>query len=163
MLADIGRRAKGGGLILGRASETEQGQNIPLDVIRTTFSYSRDRAKLERLGQANGPRARAGFEPVDCGALSSARYLEPLALLVAELAYRLGARPELGLRFLRGTVVITSEARGDNAIAVLRSDPSSTLAPRADIRRPQRQSREPSPFRRTTQHPSARSHRAVRR
>ena len=42
-----------------------------------------------------------GFEPVDCGALKSARYLEPLAMLVGELAYNQGKRPEVGLRFLR--------------------------------------------------------------
>ena len=42
-----------------------------------------------------------GFEPVDCGALSVARYLEPLALLVAELAYNQGRRPEIGVRILR--------------------------------------------------------------
>lgn len=41
-----------------------------------------------------------GFEPVDCGALSNARYLEPLALVVAELAYNQGHRPEVGVRFL---------------------------------------------------------------
>ena len=43
-----------------------------------------------------------GFEPVDCGALQSARYLEPLAMLVGELAYNQGKRPEVGLRILRG-------------------------------------------------------------
>jgi predicted dinucleotide-binding enzyme len=42
-----------------------------------------------------------GFEPVDCGALAVARYLEPFALLVAELAYGRGRRPELGVRFIR--------------------------------------------------------------
>jgi len=42
-----------------------------------------------------------GFEPVDCGKLTNARFLEPLALLVAELAYYQGRRPEVGLRFLR--------------------------------------------------------------
>ena len=41
------------------------------------------------------------FEPVDCGALQSARYLEPLAMLVGELAYNQGKRPEIGLRILR--------------------------------------------------------------
>ncbi|HTE47222.1 MAG TPA: NADPH-dependent F420 reductase [Gemmatimonadaceae bacterium] len=40
------------------------------------------------------------FEPVDCGRLSSARYLEPFTLLVAELAYNQGRRPEVGVRFL---------------------------------------------------------------
>ena len=42
-----------------------------------------------------------GFDPVDCGALASARYLEPCSLLVAELAYNQGRRPEVGLRILR--------------------------------------------------------------
>jgi len=42
-----------------------------------------------------------GFEPVNCGSLENARYLEPLALLVSELAYNQGRRPEVGVRFLR--------------------------------------------------------------
>jgi predicted dinucleotide-binding enzyme len=42
-----------------------------------------------------------GFEPVDCGRLINARYLEPFALLVAELAYNQGRRPEVGVRFVR--------------------------------------------------------------
>ena len=42
-----------------------------------------------------------GFEPVDCGPLAVARYLEPFALLVAELAYNRRGRPEVGVRFLR--------------------------------------------------------------
>lgn len=42
-----------------------------------------------------------GYEPVNCGVLLSARYLEPLAMLVGELAYNQGRRPEVGLRVLR--------------------------------------------------------------
>ena len=42
-----------------------------------------------------------GFEPVNCGALINARSLEPLAMLVGELAYNQGRRPEIGLRILR--------------------------------------------------------------
>jgi hypothetical protein len=42
-----------------------------------------------------------GFEPMNCGALANARYLEPLAMLVGELAYNQGKRPEVGLRVLR--------------------------------------------------------------
>jgi predicted dinucleotide-binding enzyme len=41
------------------------------------------------------------YEPLDCGTLMNARYLEPLAMLVGELAYNQGRRPEVGLRFLR--------------------------------------------------------------
>jgi predicted dinucleotide-binding enzyme len=42
-----------------------------------------------------------GFEPVNCGALMNARYLEPLAMLVGELAYNQGKRPEVAFRILR--------------------------------------------------------------
>jgi predicted dinucleotide-binding enzyme len=42
-----------------------------------------------------------GFEPTDCGRLATARYLEPFALLVAELAYNRHRSPLLGVRFLR--------------------------------------------------------------
>jgi predicted dinucleotide-binding enzyme len=42
-----------------------------------------------------------GFEAVDCGAVETARYLEPLAMVIAELAYNQGRRPEVGVRILR--------------------------------------------------------------
>ncbi|GAC1489959.1 MAG: NAD(P)-binding domain-containing protein [Gemmatimonadaceae bacterium] len=42
-----------------------------------------------------------GFAPTDCGGLVTARYLEPFALLVAELAYNRHRSPLLGVRFLR--------------------------------------------------------------
>ena len=41
----------------------------------------------------------AGFEPVDAGPLRTARYTEPFALLVAQLAYEGGGNPDLGYRF----------------------------------------------------------------
>jgi hypothetical protein len=40
-----------------------------------------------------------GFDPVDAGALRIARYTEPFALLMAELAYGGGDGPDLGYRF----------------------------------------------------------------
>jgi predicted dinucleotide-binding enzyme len=43
----------------------------------------------------------AGFEPVDCGQLRIARYTEPFALLVAQLAYEGEGGPELAYRFER--------------------------------------------------------------
>lgn len=42
-----------------------------------------------------------GFEPVDAGALRIARYTEPFALLMAEIAYGGKAGPELAYRFER--------------------------------------------------------------
>lgn len=43
----------------------------------------------------------AGFEPVDLGPLRMARYTEPFALLVAQLAYGGSQGPELAYRFER--------------------------------------------------------------
>ena len=42
-----------------------------------------------------------GFEPVDAGPLSVARYAEPFTLLVARLAYETDRGPELAYRFER--------------------------------------------------------------
>lgn len=42
-----------------------------------------------------------GFEPVDAGPLRIARYLEPFALLVAQLAYEGKGGPKLSYRFAR--------------------------------------------------------------
>jgi predicted dinucleotide-binding enzyme len=43
----------------------------------------------------------AGFEPVDAGPLRIARYTEPFALLVGQLAYEMPGGPELAYRFER--------------------------------------------------------------
>jgi 8-hydroxy-5-deazaflavin:NADPH oxidoreductase len=43
----------------------------------------------------------AGFDPVDAGPLQIARYTEPFALLVAQLAYEGDGGPELAYRFER--------------------------------------------------------------
>jgi predicted dinucleotide-binding enzyme len=45
----------------------------------------------------------AGFAPVDVGPLACARYLEPLALLVAQLAYEGDRSAEVGLKLLERT------------------------------------------------------------
>lgn len=54
---------------------------------------------------AKGVAARlirdAGFDPVDAGPLRIARYTEPFALLVAQLAYERDGGPELAYRFER--------------------------------------------------------------
>ena len=42
-----------------------------------------------------------GFDPIDTGPLHIARYTEPFALLVAQLAYEEGGGPELAYRFER--------------------------------------------------------------
>jgi 8-hydroxy-5-deazaflavin:NADPH oxidoreductase len=42
-----------------------------------------------------------GFDPVDAGPLRIARYMEPFALLMGQLAYETDEGPEVGYRFLR--------------------------------------------------------------
>ena len=42
-----------------------------------------------------------GFDPIDLGSLRSARYIEPLAMIVAHLAYGGEGGPELAYRFER--------------------------------------------------------------
>jgi predicted dinucleotide-binding enzyme len=42
-----------------------------------------------------------GFDPVDAGPLHTARYMEPYALLVAQLAYEGEGGPELAYRFVQ--------------------------------------------------------------
>jgi predicted dinucleotide-binding enzyme len=43
----------------------------------------------------------SGFDPLDAGPLQTARYTEPVALLVGQLAYEGNGRPELAYRFER--------------------------------------------------------------
>jgi len=45
--------------------------------------------------------ADVGFDPIDAGPLHIARYTEPFALLVGELAYNGQGGPELAYRFER--------------------------------------------------------------
>jgi NADPH-dependent F420 reductase len=42
-----------------------------------------------------------GFDPVDCGLLPMARYLEPLALLWISLAYNQGMGPDIAFKLLK--------------------------------------------------------------
>lgn len=43
-----------------------------------------------------------GYDPVDVGDLKSARYLEPMAVMLIGLAYKLGMGPNIGYRLIRG-------------------------------------------------------------
>ena len=54
-------------------------------------------------GVAAGLIRDVGFDPVDAGPLRIARYTEPFALLVAQLAYEGEGGPELAYRFERFT------------------------------------------------------------
>jgi len=85
-------------------------QTVPSEVLFGVFE-ARRKAKRPSLVYC-GDDARAnkvaaelirdiGFEPVDLGPLRNARYAEPLAMLVAVLAYEGSEGPELAYRFER--------------------------------------------------------------
>jgi hypothetical protein len=82
---------------------------VPSEVLFSVFEARRKtpRPSLVYCGDDSSSKAIAaelirdvGFDPVDVGALRNARYTEPFALLVGELAYG-GEGPELCYRFER--------------------------------------------------------------
>jgi predicted dinucleotide-binding enzyme len=83
---------------------------VPSEVLFAVFESKRKgpRPSLVYCGDDSGSKRiaaglirDAGFDPVDAGALRVARYTEPFALLVAELAYEGTGGPELAYRFER--------------------------------------------------------------
>ena len=66
---------------------------------RPSLAYCGDDRKSKEL--AAGLIRDAGFDPVDAGPLRIARYTEPFALLVGQLAYEGTGGPELAYRFER--------------------------------------------------------------
>jgi len=83
---------------------------VPSEVLFGVYEANREtsRPSLMYCGDdESGKRVAAelirdvGFDPVDAGPLRIARYVEPFALLVAELAYGRTGGPELAYRFER--------------------------------------------------------------
>jgi predicted dinucleotide-binding enzyme len=81
---------------------------VPSEVLFGVFEAKRKarRPSLVYCGDDQGAKEVAaelirdvGFDPVDLGPLSGARYTEPFALLVARLAYEGDRGPELAYRF----------------------------------------------------------------
>ncbi len=66
---------------------------------RPSLVYCGDKKKSKQVAAAL--IRDAGFDPVDAGPLRVARYTEPFALLVAQLAYEGKGGPELAYRFER--------------------------------------------------------------
>jgi hypothetical protein len=85
-------------------------QTVPSEVLFDVFE-ARGKARRPSLvvcgDSARGKRAAAtlirdaGFDPVDAGPLRIARYTEPFALLIAQLAYEGDGGAELAYRFER--------------------------------------------------------------
>jgi predicted dinucleotide-binding enzyme len=84
----------------------------PSEVLLPLFERRKKGARLDLVycGDNKAAKRRAaslirdvGFTPVDVGALSAARYIEPFSLLVAQIAYGGSDGPEVGYRFERLT------------------------------------------------------------
>jgi predicted dinucleotide-binding enzyme len=83
---------------------------IPSEVLFEVFEGRRKSARPSLVYCGDNPRGKkiaaqlirdVGFDPVDAGPLRIARYSEPFALLVAQLAYEGKGSPELAYRFMR--------------------------------------------------------------
>jgi predicted dinucleotide-binding enzyme len=81
---------------------------VPSEVLFSVFEAGQDatRPSLVYCGDDQDAKDLAvtlirdtGFEPLDAGPLRIARYIEPFALLVAQLAYEGDAGPQLAYRF----------------------------------------------------------------
>lgn len=113
---------KGGKLAVGlTTSGAEELQKcLPkakvVKAFNTVFAHSMSTGKLGKEGltvfiAGNDPKARRtvmqlasdiGFEPVDAGDLSSARYIEPMAMLIIKLGYSLGMGTSIGFKLVKG-------------------------------------------------------------
>src|SRR2546428_673192 len=83
---------------------------VPSDVLFSVFEAKSkaNRRTLVYWGDGEAEKQVAatlvrdvGFEPVDAGPLSIARYMEPFSLLVGQLAYEGHSGPEVAYRFER--------------------------------------------------------------
>src|SRR6185312_12141142 len=83
---------------------------VPSEVLFGTYEVRRKSRKPSLIYCGDHRRSKevaatliadAGFDPLDAGPLRLARYSEPFALLVAELAYEGKQGPEMAYRFER--------------------------------------------------------------
>ena len=83
---------------------------VPSEVLFPVFERRKKRSRPDLVFCGDNKKAKStaarliqdvGFNPVDLGPLSMARYTEPFSLLVAELAYEGSGGPELSYRFER--------------------------------------------------------------
>jgi predicted dinucleotide-binding enzyme len=107
----LGRTTSGAEELAKRVPEARVAcafNTVPSEVLFGVFEARRKatRPSLVYCGDDAGSKGiaaelirDAGFDPVDAGPLRIARYTEPFALLVAQLAYEGNGGPELAYRF----------------------------------------------------------------
>jgi len=65
-----------------------------------TFFVAGDNKKAKQNAMQLGKDI--GFDPIDAGPLKAARYLEPMAMLIIDLAYGLGMGTNIGYKLVKG-------------------------------------------------------------
>jgi len=65
-----------------------------------TLFVAGDQAKAKKTVMRLG--RDIGFEPIDAGPLKNARYLEPMAMLIIDLAYELDMGTNIGYKLVKG-------------------------------------------------------------
>lgn len=93
-----------------RARVVSAFHTVPSEVLFAVYAARRKASRPSLVYCGNDAKSKklaaqlihdAGFDPVDAGPLRFARYSEPFALLVAQLAYQGKGGPELAYRFER--------------------------------------------------------------
>jgi len=93
-----------------RALVVQAFNTVPSEVLFQVYESRQKSPRPSLVYCGDNKRAKAlaaelirdvGFDPVDAGPLQTARYTEPFALLVAQLAYEGKQGPELAYRFER--------------------------------------------------------------
>jgi 8-hydroxy-5-deazaflavin:NADPH oxidoreductase len=83
---------------------------VPSEVLFSVFEHKRNKNRPSLMYCGDDRKAKkiaarlirdVGFDPIDAGPLRIARYMEPCALLIAQLAYESDEGPELAYRFER--------------------------------------------------------------
>ena len=109
----IGRTSSGAEALakkIPRARVVSAFNTVPSEVLFGVFAARRKKTRPSLVYCGDDSKARkiaarlihdAGFDPVDAGPLRIARYTEPFALLVAQLAYEGNKRPEVAYRVER--------------------------------------------------------------
>jgi predicted dinucleotide-binding enzyme len=111
----VGHTTSGGEMIASAAPHlrvVKAFNTIPSEMLRAIRTHGVDRLPTRPSGFNCGDDEEAkatvgmlmqgiGLEPLDVGPLSGARWLEPAALLIAQLAYAEDARPEIAFALVR--------------------------------------------------------------
>ncbi|MDD1675001.1 MAG: NADPH-dependent F420 reductase [Methanomicrobiales archaeon] len=110
-----------GGLAIGHTTSAAEELQKQLPKARVVKAFNTVFAKNQRTGNVRGVQLTAfiagddtaakqavanlakdiGFDPVDVGKLSGARYLEPMAMMLINLGYGLGMGTDIGYRLVR--------------------------------------------------------------